>query len=360
MKRKKIALYDPYLDVMGGGERHILSILQVMQQNEYDPIIFWNEDLNKTIFDTLHLTFDPKITFRKNIFTDPQESIFSRLEKLKEFDMFIYVTDGSYFFSTAKKNFIFCMVPQKSLYNMSAVNKLKTLNSTFIANSHYTQKWLQKWGVKAQVVYPFISDEFFANYSEKKEKIILVVGRFFKQLHAKRQDVAIQWFQHFQKEKLFSDYKLIVAGNVKEEDNDYYKELTQLAGDNSRIEFKPNISFSELLKLYKTAEIYWHMAGIDIDTSKNPEKVEHLGITPLEAMASGCIVLGYNAGGLQELITDGKTGFLFKSQRELANKMNEIINNKEKLQQIRTEAFSFVKENFNYSAFSNRVTEIFL
>ncbi len=360
MKRKTVALYDPYLDVMGGGERHILSILKVLQDEGFDPTIFWNENVTAQIQQKLSLTFKPEITFVPNIFQDIHESMISKMNILKQYDLFIYVTDGSYFFSTAKKNFIFCMVPQKSLYNMNFANKIKTMNATFISNSQFTEQLLQSWSVNSEVIYPFIGEEFLQNFSEKKEKKILVVGRFFKQLHAKRQDVAIDWFKTFQKENKLKDYKLILAGNVKDEDKAYFDELKHMAQDNKNIEFYPNCSFEELLKLYKKSEIYWHMTGIDIDENTHPEKVEHLGITPLEAMASGCIVFGFKAGGLKEIIIDNTNGYLFSNAEELYTKIEQIILNDELRKQIRSSAFKYVKEQFNYSVFTKRVKEIML
>lgn len=359
MKRKTVALYDPYLDVMGGGEKHILSILKVLQDEGFDPTIFWNNNLSAEIKQKLALSFNPEITFVSNMFTD-HASVISKMNSLHQYDLFIYVTDGSYFFSTAKKNFIFCMVPQKSLYNMTFANKIKTMNATFISNSKYTQKLLESWQVHSEVIYPFISEDFFQNYSDKKEKNILVVGRFFQQLHSKRQDIAIKWFTQFQKDGKFTDYKLVLAGSIKDEDKAYYEELQQLAKENKNIQFNPNCSFDELLKLYKKADIYWHMTGFDIDEKKYPEKVEHLGITPLEAMASGCIVFGYNAGGLKELITDNSNGYLFSDEKEILKKMEHIIDNAELKNTIRTKALDFVKNQFNYSIFKKRVTEILL
>lgn len=243
---------------------------------------------------------------------------------------------------------------------MTFANKVKTMNATFIANSKYTQQLLESWSVNSKVIYPFISEEFFENYSEKKEKNILVVGRFFKQLHSKRQDIAINWFNKFQKEGKLNGYNLILAGSVKDEDKKYYDELQQMSKENKNIQFNPNCSFNELLKLYKNAEMYWHMTGFDIDEKINPEKVEHLGITPLEAMASGCIVFGYNAGGLKELITDNENGFLFSDSEEIYDKMQDVMNNEELKNQIRTRALHFVKSQFNYSVFKKRVKEILL
>src|SRR5687768_5161520 len=112
-KRKKVALFDPFLDTLGGGERHILSVIQALDQAGCEITIFWDEDLSiaftkRFSLHFTHLTFAPNV-FKKN---DP----FDKMKLLKSFDYFFYMTDGSYFFSTAKNNFVFAMVPQKSLY----------------------------------------------------------------------------------------------------------------------------------------------------------------------------------------------------------------------------------------------------
>ncbi len=361
MRKKTAALYNPFLDVMGGGERHILSILKVLTEHEYFPVIFWDQDLSAKMTETLQIKFPLPVEFKKNIFAPGVADSFNKYKELREHDIFLYVTDGSYFFSGARKNFVFCMVPQHSLYNRSLVNKIKSGNYEFISNSNYTAKWLKKWGVNSTVLYPYIQQEFFDNFATNKEKIILSVGRFFKHLHSKRQDMAIQYFQDLQNSnEQFKDYKLILAGNLKPEDNEYYNELKTLADNNPNIEFKTNISFDELLMLYKKSQYYWHMAGIDINEDQTPEKVEHLGITPLEAMASGCIVMAYSAGGLKEIIKHGETGYLFLSKEQLIRNMIEVNANTEKQSIVAKNAYDYVLKTFSYDTFKKRVEDIML
>ena len=40
MKKNAIGLYDPYLDTLGGGERHILSILQALAEQSRIAVIY--------------------------------------------------------------------------------------------------------------------------------------------------------------------------------------------------------------------------------------------------------------------------------------------------------------------------------
>ncbi len=361
MRKKTVALYNPYLDVMGGGERHILSILKVLAEHEYSPVIYWNDDLTAQISETLHINFNSPIEFKKNIFEKNVKDSLNKFKELHSYDIFLYVTNGSYFFSGAKKNFVFNMVPQKSLYSRSLINKIKTANYEFISNSQYTAGWLKKWGVNSYVIYPYIQQEFMNNFDTNKEKTILVAGRFFKHLHSKRQDLAIEYFNEMRNSyEQFKDFKLILAGSLKPEDKQFFDELQKIANNNPNITFKTNIPFEELLQLYKKSKYYWHMAGIGVDAEKEPEKVEHLGITPLEAMASGAIVFGYKVGGLKEIIKHNETGYLFTSKNELLQFIMEIDGNKEKQLDITTHAYEYVKTNFSYNTFKNKVEEIIL
>lgn len=360
MKRKKAALYDPYLDVLGGGERYILSILQELEETGYDPHIFWDIDLTESIRTQLNIKFSSSIKFYPNIFRK-KHGFFKKLSELKSFDIFLYVTDGSYFYSTAKKNYIYCMVPQKKLYPSNFATKIKTSNAQFITHSYFVQDFLKRWGIDSQVLYPFLDSVFtdIPATSLKKEKIIISVGRFFQHLHNKKHDVTIELYKKLkQKSKLFKDYKLIIAGGLKKEDTDYFNKLKDLAHDDSSISLIPNISHTELIDLYKRATIYWHMAGYGVDENKHPDQVEHLGITPLEAMAASCITICYNAGGSKELIVDGKNGFLFQNEDELFEKVIAVAEDPEQQKTIKKNAKEFISEHFTKSVFKEHVKKI--
>lgn len=282
------------------------------------------------------------------------------LKTLSSFDYFFYITDGSYFFSGAKKNFVYAMIPDKKLYAQGLINKLKLINYQFITHSLFTQKWLNKFGVKSQVLMPYLDDELInKKFSFKKEKIILSVGRFFSHLHSKKQDSMIKTFKDLKnKSKEFSKYKLILAGGLMKEDQEYFDNLKKLAGDDSSIIFKPNIKLDELHKLYELSGYFWHFAGLGVDEEKNPELVEHFGITPLEAMASGCLTFCYSAGGPKEMIKDNDNGFLFSDTNELIDKMISINTNKTLKEKIINNGKLFVKENFSYEVFKEKVINL--
>lgn len=350
-RSKRVGLYDPYLDTLGGGEKHILSVLEVFAEQGFEIDILWNNDLSNEI--KKRFIFSPQLINQLK-WVDKKN-----LKNLQPYDYFFYVTDGSYFFSGAKKNFVFCMVPNKKLYNLNLLNRLKLWNYRFISNSPFTSSWLKKWGVSSTVVLPYINDKLIKKNNIKKEKIILSVGRFFPQLHSKNHGEMIEAFKKLKKmSKKFADYKLVLAGGLKKSDTSYFEGLKKLTDNDASIIFKVNISFDELYKLYGLSEYFWHFTGLGIDEKINPEKVEHLGITPLEAMASGCLTFCYNAGGPKELINDNDNGFLFSNVDDLINKMIKVNLSEAMQKKVVDGEFQFVKENFSYGVFKKNVFKL--
>ncbi|MFH0773093.1 MAG: glycosyltransferase family 4 protein [bacterium] len=352
MRRKTVGLYTPYLDIMGGGEKHILSILKVFDEAGYNVVLFWDTNLSSEIKDKLELSFT-HLRFEKDL---KKMSVWEKARKLSPLDWLLYVTDGSYFFSPAKKTAIFCMVPDKKLYNLSPLNALKTANAIFIANSHFTAQWLHKWGIRSSVVYPFVNQELFQEVLPQKKPLVLTVGRFFKHLHAKRQQDLIKTFLRFHQHH--SNYTLVLAGGVKNEDMQYVEELRNEFPE-SCVRFKTNISFNELRELYKDASVYWHFSGYGVDALAHPEQVEHLGMTPLEAMASRTVPFCFNAGGPRELIEGGKNGFLFNTEEELLQQMSYFLNTPTLQHHMQEAAYRFALKSFHYDRFAIHVKKIF-
>ncbi|MBI5127449.1 glycosyltransferase family 4 protein [Candidatus Roizmanbacteria bacterium] len=343
----KVGLYNPFLDTLGGGEKHILSIVDVLAEAGHEVKIFWNKNLTKKISQRFSLHYINKM-----------EWLPLALKTLQTFDYFFYVTDGSYFFSSSKKNFVFCMVPDKKLYNLNFFNRLKLWNYRFISNSPYTTKWLTKWGIDPVTIPPYVDGELFSNAKDEKEKIILSVGRFFPHLHSKNQQKIIIAFKRLkQSSPLFKDYIMIIAGGLKNEDKKYFDKLKSFSKDPSII-FKPNVSLDELYKLYKSSSYFWHFAGLGVDENKHPEQVEHFGIAPLEAIVSGCLTFCHDSGGPKEIINDGKTGFLFKNEGELIKQMISVETNKILRNSVRKQGRLMVKKGYNYQVFKKNVLKI--
>lgn len=352
---KNVLLYDPYLDVLGGGEQHMLYVLQALEDMGYDVTIAWPDaTITQAIEHKFGLRFKT-LQFNEMLFS-PETNALTRARLLSQFHVVLYITDGSYFASTAANNILYAMVPHQALYPHTLIDRAKFLNWRIVANSRFTQAALAQWGYRSTVHYPCISPSSLKLFlPEKKQKLILSVGRFFKQLHSKKQKELIETFiQLTQTQKAFANYRLVLAGGLKTEDRDYFGELEAIANNNPQIQLLPNCSFTKLQELYTTATYFWHFTGMGVDPHAHPEQVEHLGITPLEAMAAGCITCCVNAGGPLEIITNKKDGYLFSTPEELIGYMSESQDPTTQ-KNMSVAAHERIQQTFSYEAFKKRV-----
>jgi glycosyltransferase involved in cell wall biosynthesis len=354
---KKVALFDPYLDTLGGGEKHILSIVEVLAEKGYEVNIFWDKNLAQEIKERFQLRFVDRYKFIPNVFktSNPLETY----KALSRFDYFFYVTDGSYFLSGAKNNFVFAMVPDKKLYSLNIVNRLKLWNYKFISNSPYTTKWLNSWGINPVTITPYLTPDILGKKPVKKEKTILSVARFFPHLHSKNQKEIIETFKKLKEvEPLFKNYKLVLAGGLKDEDREYFNGLETVAGRDESITFKTNLKKQELIELYRQSSYFWHFTGLYVDEKNHPETVEHFGIAPIEAMATGAVTFCHNSGGPRDFIIDRETGYLFDNADELIDKMVAVEKDLKLKDKIVKQAYDLVKKRYNYEIFKDKVTKL--
>ena len=90
--------------------------------------------------------------------------------------------------------------------------------------------------------------------------------------------------------------------------------------------------------------------SISCNDQEEPEKVEHFGISVVEAMSASCIPIVYKAGGLEEIIKDKVNGYFWQKKDQLKNMTLNIINNLEKENDIvknaNKDSQKYSKQNF--------------
>jgi len=81
-----------------------------------------------------------------------------------------------------------------------------------------------------------------------------------------------------------------------------------------------------------------------------PSFTEGLPNALLEAMACGTPVLATRVGAIPDVIKDGETGFLLKSNdpEHIADRIVELLSKPELLEKVSVNAYNYVRENFSY------------
>ncbi len=195
-----------------------------------------------------------------------------------------------------------------------------------IANSNFTSYWIKRyWKTKSITIYPPVDFIQKAN----KAKYICSVGRFFTRGHGKKQEILIQAFKQMCDNGL-KGWELHLAGGLSadEESKSQYNKLVKSI-EKYPIRIHINQPREYIEKLLGKSTIYWHAAGFGENSNKYPIKMEHFGISTVEAISAGCIPVVYANGGLPEIIKNcypqQESIHLYSSIQQLADKTLEII-----------------------------------
>lgn len=341
-KLKPIGIYNSYWNTKGGGESHALSFATILQKYETVYLIseqdFDIEELSE--YYKIDLTNCRKIV-QNNINT----------EFTKQFHIFINSTFQSNLESQANKSYYIVSFPHKNITE-------EVLESyEFIYNSDYTLRWSKLyWGNhKGKLIYPLGSINMNNNIVNKdKEKLILSIGRFFKYGHSKNQHVIAKAFINMiQRTPNNKNWKLVLIGSINknsQEDLAYFNDIESLL-KGSNYEIITDATRDSLEGYCKKASIYVHATGLGIDELKYPEKLEHFGITPIEAMTFGCFPIVYKYGGPAEVLTKLSFGETFQDVEDLTNKLIKfsIDSNRLGAQEIKNYISEFINEHDFYN-----------
>ncbi len=343
----KAGIFDPYLDTIGGGERYCLTLAEALLKEGWLVDIFWESE---AIREKLIEKFGLKIEGLCFVDYSPaRKNLFERREFEKSYDFLFYISDGSLPFMFGQKNFLHFQVPFKNALKETWLNQIKLQRiQKVVCNSLFTKKVVDEGlGIDSTVIYPPV--DITPLKPLKKENIILGVGRFSQLLQEKRQDVLIDAFGRLLEKSSFKNWKLILAGGSEIGAKDYVNRLRKLA-ESLPVEIIENLPFKRLVSLYGQAKIFWSASGYGVDEERDPQKVEHFGISTIEAMAAGAVPLVVGKGGPKETVQEGESGYLWETEDELSEKTLKLIGNKTLMQKIsgnailRSKAFS--KEQF--------------
>ncbi|MFZ3302012.1 MAG: glycosyltransferase family 4 protein [Microgenomates group bacterium] len=341
----KAAIYNPYLDTLGGGERYTLSFAKVLSEEGYDVDIEWNDG---GIKDKLSKRFGLKLS--ENI------KIVDSVNRGENYDLIFWVTDGSIPTLRARKNYIHFQVPFHDVNGSSLLNKMKMFRvDKVICNSLFTKTVVdEEYGFESVVLYPPIDVESFK--PRRKINQICYVARFSNLTQNKGHEILIDQFKKLVKLKKFKDWKLVLAGGVEVGADEYLKHLKKISRD-INIEFVESPSFEMIKNIFGQSKIFWSGSGFEVDEKNNPEKTEHFGMTLVESMSAGCVPIAYSAGGHKEIVENGVNGYLWLEKKDLIELTEKIINTPRLSASLSKKAIETSKR-FGYEVFKKTVLQI--
>lgn len=129
------------------------------------------------------------------------------------------------------------------------------------------------------------------------------------------------------------------------------REQVQTLGLQDRVAFMGFVDPKELPLLMKASDIFIR-----------PSLSEGLGNAFLEAMAASILVVGTNAGGIPEFLTEGKTGFMveIENPQSIADTIKKIqALDAHHQQQILSEAKNMVLSKYNWDLIAKDMEQLF-
>lgn len=192
-----------------------------------------------------------------------------------------------------------------------------------------------------------INKDELAKKIEKKTYEILVVSTFIKRKNIDSILYAINEL------KGKYEFKLTIIGTGPEKEN--LIKIVEELELSKYVEFLGQQKREDILKYMRNADIFALI-------SKN----ETLGMVYLEAMASGCIVIGSKNEGIDGIITSGKNGYLCNAgeYKELSNLIEQILlSSKEEKKKVLMNSYEKIKYqteekvSMEYLAFLNKIVK---
>ena len=212
----------------------------------------------------------------------------------------------------------------------------------------YNISQMEKLGIKKekiQVIHRGVNLDLFKDkdFTKKKGKFI-TVGRLTK---PKAFDDALKVFAKLYKSN--ANIELTILGTGPEED--YLKVLAKELQIQSSVIFKGRVNHNDVLQELEDAEIFLFPSKYQGDRLPNVVK---------EAMASGCVSVVTDTAGINELVDNGVSGFIYPmGDNEKATTLcQNILEGKVEGDKISKAAQKKVRNDFSVNASAEKYLEI--
>jgi glycosyltransferase involved in cell wall biosynthesis len=310
----------PYLDIYGGGERVCHNVIKTLVANGQNvELLTFNFDAAR-YHDIVGEDFPKEVVVHslgRRIEVKPPFTIYKRhrnfVKLLKQYRSqlqydYLFSTQSSspfepVFLNKAKKNLAYVHFPEIHYdYDHSRLKRkvylwlfkrwveqgIDKLDMVF-CNSNYTKKNIVRYwkshGVEDPVVvYPPVNlDRFWSDKPlVQRRKRVVYVARF---IVAKRHEIMKQLAVDL------PAFEFMSVGGLIDAEKAWFDRFKENLPPNYSV--KTNLPGYQLLEVLHDSRVYVHLM-----------EGEHFGIAPVEGLASGCITIVHNSGGMKEFIPE--------------------------------------------------------
>jgi starch synthase len=205
------------------------------------------------------------------------------------------------------------------------------------------------------------STEALKRYSiDPSKPFLLFVGRIARQ----------KGFQHLLRaiQLMDRDFQIVLCAAAP--DTPQLAEEMRIAIERARAQRPGIIWINEMVDQQAACELYSHAAVFIC-----PSIYEPFGIINLEAMACETAVVASAVGGIKEVVVDGETGLLVPLQqmnespfeatdpekfaRELAERVNELMRDRQLRERFGKAGRKRVEENFSWAAIAEKTKKLY-
>jgi len=261
--------------------------------------------------------------------------------------------------ASKKKPFVFTQHNNEEIIRTYAhfvgVKLYETIMSKIIENAasiisvskSVAKEMESRYGVKSKTIYNGVDLDFFTPENDGKEfrdryslgdsRIVLFVGKIDKRK-------GLEYLAHaFEKVKRnVKNTKLVIVGKTRFEEDSYLNKIMEMMeafGILDSVYFTGEISIEMLQEAYRACDVF-----------VMPSITETFGIVVIEAMASGKPVVVTRSGGPEELVVDGKNGFVVgpRDSEALADRIITILTDESLAERMGRYGRIHAERNFNW------------
>lgn len=181
--------------------------------------------------------------------------------------------------------------------------------------------------------------EYKPNYIVKRDKIVLTIAWMITVENVKRKGVDNSIYVFSELLKKDPEYRMVIIG-PKGEGTIYLESIVVELGIAGKVQFTGSINEAEKINYLSRAVIYLQLSNY-----------EGFGLAAIEALASGCIVMHSNIGGLKLGIGDyGIIADIKSSSPSLmAEQLFSVVKNTNEIVLRQQAGFNYIKSKFDDS-----------